>query len=339
MAKKYSFNLSEKIRQKLDVKDKRILSVLLHNSRTPFTQIAKKVGLSKESVQYRYHQLIAKGVVVRTMAEIDYKKLGFEIYNVHLRLDVSNKELFNKFIDEMYSDPNVLRLVEFSDSWDIELVILARSLHEFDQISERLLEANEGIIIDVQKEAVIRKEIINTFPEVKKITTKEKITSVKNDNVKIDKKDLIILRELSNDARASTYNIAKKVKLSADGVGLRIKKLIANGIVKNFTCQLNFSALSYQGFMFCFQTGSLSKKEQDTFFYYASKSDNIILVERLFGPWDVKIKAIVKDPVEFHNLIYEIKHNFSSFVKTYETWVIYKEYAMETFPKVLMESV
>ena len=50
---------------KLDVKDKKILYYLVHNSRQSFTQIAKKALLSKESVQYRYKKLMENKILLR----------------------------------------------------------------------------------------------------------------------------------------------------------------------------------------------------------------------------------------------------------------------------------
>ena len=45
---------------KIDDKDKKILFHLIHDSRQSMKSIGKKIGLSKESVNYRIKRLIKK---------------------------------------------------------------------------------------------------------------------------------------------------------------------------------------------------------------------------------------------------------------------------------------
>ena len=53
----------------LSTKDRRILKELFDNGRTPFSSIAKKVGLSKEVVNYRVKKLIDDFLEVVTYIE------------------------------------------------------------------------------------------------------------------------------------------------------------------------------------------------------------------------------------------------------------------------------
>ena len=50
----------------------------------------------------------------------------------------------------------------------------------------------------------------------------------------IDKTDILILKIMQEDGRASVSEIAKKVKLSIPAVGERIKKLSEKGFLKKF---------------------------------------------------------------------------------------------------------
>jgi len=51
------------VKAKLDVKDKKILSILSANSRIPLTQLAKKVGLSRDAVNYRIKNYEKNGII------------------------------------------------------------------------------------------------------------------------------------------------------------------------------------------------------------------------------------------------------------------------------------
>ncbi|MDH5816202.1 MAG: Lrp/AsnC family transcriptional regulator [Candidatus Nezhaarchaeota archaeon] len=55
----------------IDEIDNTILSILLKDSRTPYTVIAKKVGLSEAGVRKRIDRLVKMGIIKRFTIEID----------------------------------------------------------------------------------------------------------------------------------------------------------------------------------------------------------------------------------------------------------------------------
>ncbi len=332
-----SFDLSLEAHHQLDVKDRKILFSLLRNARMSFTDIAKKVGLSKESVQYRFKQLLAHHIILRTYAEVDFEKLGFEVFQIVLLLDERKQKEQEQLRAALLKDPNVLRVVEFSDNWDIEITVLARNIRDFNELSERLLDPFEDIIMQKNTSGVIMSMHNDAFPDVTGLDVRDdEFTEKQGEEISYDANDLKILQELCSDARTSTYDIAKKIKLSPDAIGLRIKKLIKCAIIKRFTCMLNFSALSYQGFVFCFGAACMTKKDDAQFFYFAEKSPHVITVMKSLGDWDLKTYLVVKDPATLHKIIREIRSQFSTSVRNYETWVIYKEHLFNPFPKVLL---
>jgi DNA-binding Lrp family transcriptional regulator len=60
----------------------------------------------------------------------------------------------------------------------------------------------------------------------------------------VDKKDLIILSELLKNSRKSYSDLAEIVKLSVPAVKSRIEKLVKNGIIEDFTLELNYALLT-----------------------------------------------------------------------------------------------
>ena len=64
----------------LSIKDRKILRELFDNARTPYSIIAKRVGLSKEVVNYRVKKLIERGILIRFNTVIDVNRLGWQVY-------------------------------------------------------------------------------------------------------------------------------------------------------------------------------------------------------------------------------------------------------------------
>jgi Lrp/AsnC family transcriptional regulator for asnA, asnC and gidA len=62
---------------KLDDTDHQILDMLIENTRTPFTDIAKKLGISAGTVHVRVKKMEEAGIITGSSLTLDYKKLGY----------------------------------------------------------------------------------------------------------------------------------------------------------------------------------------------------------------------------------------------------------------------
>jgi Lrp/AsnC family leucine-responsive transcriptional regulator len=74
------------IESKVDLKDLRILRELDLNARASFSTIAKKIGLSKQVVRYRFERLQKIGVLRDFLTFLDTEKIGYKFHNVFLKL-------------------------------------------------------------------------------------------------------------------------------------------------------------------------------------------------------------------------------------------------------------
>ena len=62
---------------KLDATDQSILDMLIENTRTPFTDIAKKHGISAGTVHVRVKKMEYAGIITGSSLRLDYNKLGY----------------------------------------------------------------------------------------------------------------------------------------------------------------------------------------------------------------------------------------------------------------------
>ncbi len=333
---KLSFETSQQKPIKLDIKDKKIIHYLLQNARMPFTEIAKKVLLSKESVQYRYHQLLKKKVILKTFARVNFEKLGFQKFHLLLLIDESKTQRVKELRSYLEKHPQVNKVTHFSDNWDFEIVIRAKTVRNFNETVSNILSEFQDVILKKNVEAVIDFHENNCFPEVRALDLSFKIEKQKEEEYTLDYHDLHILQMLCEDARMSSYKIAEKVALSADTINLRIKKLIRSNYIKGFTCFLNHASLGYQGYVFCFYATHINQPEEQKFLTYMAKEPHVLSVKKMIGTWDIKNYIIVKNSQDLHTLIQHLKINHSSIVQSYETWVIYQEVLFKPFPEVLL---
>lgn len=62
---------------KLDETDHKILGMLIDNTRTPFTEIAKKLLISAGTVHVRVKKMEEADIITGSSLTLDYKKLGY----------------------------------------------------------------------------------------------------------------------------------------------------------------------------------------------------------------------------------------------------------------------
>jgi len=62
---------------KLDEIDHRILDLLIENTRTPFTDIAKKLDISAGTVHVRVKKMEMANIITGSSLQVDYNKLGY----------------------------------------------------------------------------------------------------------------------------------------------------------------------------------------------------------------------------------------------------------------------
>lgn len=80
---------------KLDETDHQILSMLIDNTRTPFTDIAKKLLISAGTVHVRVKKMEEAGIIIGSSLTLDYKKLGYSfIAYVGVFLDKTSQTQF-----------------------------------------------------------------------------------------------------------------------------------------------------------------------------------------------------------------------------------------------------
>ncbi|PIN79980.1 hypothetical protein COV11_04890 [Candidatus Woesearchaeota archaeon CG10_big_fil_rev_8_21_14_0_10_30_7] len=320
---------------KLDVKDKKILSLLAQNARMPLTQISKLVQLSRDAVDYRIKRLVNDGVILKFFSHLNHSKLGFYKYHVFLLLDESNKKNQKEFILFLVNHPNIFSVIEYSDRWDLEVRLIAKDVIDFDKIIMDIAAKFPDVILERDKLEVIRKYKSTYLPPLVEDKTVTKILEERSSPEKLDDMDIKILKLLSVDCRISTYAIADKVKLSADAVSYRIKNLVDKGIIRKFTIMVNFSVMQYHMYTFTMQLKMFDKKTEKKFEEFLKQHKNILRAIKTLGSWDLLMYVVVSDPGEFHKIVKEVKDVFSEVVRNYQTWIAYKEHVFKTMPEII----
>ena len=319
---------------KLDLKDKKILSMLSENSRVPLNLIAKKARLSRDAVDYRIKRLSKEGVIISFFPIINLEKLGYNTFHIFFLMDEMDTKQQHDFLVFLQNNPNVKNIIEYSDRWDYEVVLVARSLWEFDEIANRITSRFPQLIFEKEKMQVIKGYNSIHLPLEFYRQSGHSIERERENGreVKIDGIDLSILKMLSENCRTPSVKIAQKVDLTADAVNYRIKKMLEGNIIRKFTILVNLSALGYSWYTFSLAMKTFNNAYDSKFRQFVVTHPYILRAVKTLGVWDFLLYVVADSPKHFHSTVKEIKIHFADIIRNHQTLIAYKEHIYVPLP-------
>ncbi len=331
--------------RKLDIKDRKIIEVLSRNSRTPITRIAKILSYSKEVVKYRIDKLVKDNVITDFFAVIDSSKLGYNKFNIYLEFYTLSKEDEGAIIDYLMEHPNVSWVITTSGKWDFMIQIYTKTITELDLILMSISSKFVNLLKEYELYVItqfhhIRPKFISEKVElenVRNLPYASELTSKSQEEVNIDKQDVKILKLLEQDSRMHVLDIGRELNLSKEVVQYRIKKLIKQKIITDFTLRINWGLLGYQYYSVLLKLKDIDEKKRRKMIDYLKTRKEVIAVFVQIGHWNLCVQSIVKNAIELKKLISEIKELFKDIIEDNESVLYFNQYRFTYLPKSIMD--
>lgn len=317
----------------LDLKDRKILFELEQDSKQSLAQLAKKVGLRKETVFYRMKNLEKRGIIKKYLTEIDTYKIGYGFYPVLIRFQNTTPAKEEEIYSYLERDKNMAWLTKCEGAWDLTFTLIAKSNFEVDWFLKRFLEKYSKYISD--KYIFITTEL-HHFKRgfwLGRETTKT-IKMGGAEKIKIDLIDLELLKILVSNSREPLVDIGKKLKINPKNVAYRIRKLKRKKIIQGSGILVDFSKVGYRFYKVWFSLQNITEEKVRKMMNYLRDHPNIIWATKLIGFYDFSIEMEVKDVEEFRKILGDIKENFSDLIKKHESILIFEESVLNYVPGV-----
>lgn len=138
--------MKEKELQNLDIDnvDLKILSILLKDATTPYTEIGKKVFVSSGTVHVRMKKMTDMGIVTGSTLLIDYSKLGYDI-NAFLGIYLQKSELYDSVVEKLKEIPEILSLNYTTGNYSIFAKIICKDTKHLMEILHHKIQKVKGI--------------------------------------------------------------------------------------------------------------------------------------------------------------------------------------------------
>lgn len=129
-----------------DRQDLLIAAALQDDNRLGVDELARKVGLSPSAVHRRIARLRADGVIKADVAVLDPKALGFGMtFIVEVILEKVRVPEVAAIKKRLKAAPEVQQIYNVTGDVDLLLIVLARDVEHFEQISRELFSADPHV--------------------------------------------------------------------------------------------------------------------------------------------------------------------------------------------------
>ncbi len=312
----------------LDLKDRKILYELDKNCRQSCPQIAKKVKLSSEVVNYRIKRFEDEGIITQYQVCIDLSKLGLTQFKILLSFQHLKSEDINKIIEEMKKDKKVLWVISCKGDWDLSVAGEVKSLSEVEAFKNNILSLFEGYVekksISICTEAEVYQRDYLLEQKANFDRTKKLVTSSPSEE--IEDLDLKIIKELGKNARSSIVEIAEELGTTPRIVDYKIKSLIKRGIITGFRIAINYGKLGIKFYKTFFYLDSPKEKRLKELNLFLASNKNVVHNLKVLSNWDLEPEFETFSEEEFNSILKRIKDEFSDIIKKVEVITISKEH-------------
>ena len=129
---------------KLDGIDKKILKMLMENSRRPILEIAKNIGLSGAAIHQRLRKLESQNLIIGSSIIVNTKVLGFTtmaFIGIFLDKATGNKTVVN----QLKEIPEILECHYTTGDWSVLAKLICKDNEDLMEILTKKIQTIQGV--------------------------------------------------------------------------------------------------------------------------------------------------------------------------------------------------
>ena len=311
---------------RLDLKDKKLLYALDRNARATYSDISKRIGVSKQVARYRLNLIEKAGIINTYFTIIDSARLGYTIRKAFIKLQNADEKQEAELIGWLKNNTNVVWLASSDGQFDISFGMRSNNIEKYTEQLAELDNRFGQLFLQRQIAPIVKGQYFYRDYLISKDAGTERELAFGSVPIqpRLDQADWKLLVGLAKNARAPVTELAKSVELSPDAITKRIKKLEKSGVIQGYILVLDNAALGQLHYKVMMHLKSVTQKRYDTLLGFCKIHPNIFYVVRTFGVWEFEIDMEVPDVASFRKIMRELKERFSDIIRDYSYISIYK---------------
>ncbi len=308
----------------LDRLDRRILHTLDVSPLSTLSQVAKRLRIGSDLVEYRMKRFIAQGVICRFTPFVNPAALGFGIYKTYIRHRFPKQEL-KVLLKRLDQHERLHWLIEGYGRWDLLFSLNARSFGEYQRLYDQLIGELGQYILDQGVYPIVG---IDRFPKNYLLGQGSggSYWSSDEDVPLVDDFERRFLSALSEDARSSDVNLAKVLKTTPAVVSYRREKLENSRAIVGYRMQLDYSRLGMVVVKVFLELKSYNPKVRAEIRDFCRDEPTVTCFVQQLGNYPIELELEVEGYEQFAALLDKILDRFSDSIARADHMVITKDH-------------
>jgi Lrp/AsnC family leucine-responsive transcriptional regulator len=312
---------------KLDLKDRKLLYELETDCRQSFSEIGKKIKLSKNSVAYRIANLEKEGILKYFRTVVDAGKLGYMTLNLYINLQNTTPKIEEEIIDFLKKKEIVTWLVSIDGYYNIGATLQAKSIKEVNELWAEMTKKYINYFSDRLMTITVKTSYYSKTYLINAKQSKNEIFLVTEpEEAELDNTDLELLKIIAANARIPIIELASRLNVSPKTAISRIKNLEEKKVIVGYKAEIDHVKLGYQYYKADFILNNTSTKDLADLKDYIRFHPNIVYNHEVLGGDDIEIEIHVENVEKLREIIEDIKSKFGKIIMDYSTMHLYKEH-------------
>jgi Lrp/AsnC family transcriptional regulator for asnA, asnC and gidA len=322
---------------KIDEIDAKILTMLLVESRTSFTDIANECKITVGAVRMRYKRLWKEGVINGEVTLVNPHCLGYRhVIDLGIITENGSEKEVAEYLEKK---PYISEVITHMGRYNFYGKVALRDLNKLSEIIGDL-ESNhkikrvdsliwcEAVNIEYPQNLVIKPLKHNPIQEKKRPA----LTDMDQKPIEIDETDRKIATILSRKSRTPFSNIALQLDISTKTVIQRYRKL-REKLLTLSTITIDLNKLGYKALANLYVKVS-NRSKLTEIYRQLLQIPNVIVIIRLIGHHDLYVAIVLED----FEKMFEITEQISK-IEGLEKPDIYISPMMQSWPLNLFPSL
>ncbi|MBI2631387.1 Lrp/AsnC family transcriptional regulator [Candidatus Pacearchaeota archaeon] len=142
--------------------------------------------------------------------------------------------------------------------------------------------------------------------------------------MKTDIKDQKLMYWLDQNSRATNKELGKKVGISEQAIGYKLKRLEEKGAIKRYVTFVNTPALGYIHYKVLLRLHNTDVKKEKEIIIFLVKNKNIRWVVSCSGKWDINFSILAKSAEDFTTIYRDIEKKIGDYISEKSVSILIK---------------
>ncbi len=322
-----------------DLKNIKILTELDKNCRQPYSDIAKTVNLSQQSVSRRINKLLQEGVLKQFVTFINLEYIGFRVINICLKLKHMPQAEEEHLLQLISDIPHVNWLCSLSGSpYDLIIGIHAADVSHFERLFNQITGIFEHEIIDDGWFNCMDSFQLPYPLQKRKPEVPSSIGVKLGPKLALQRLDYLILQELASNARITNQELAKKFKTGIQTITAHIQRMEQDNVIQGYKPLIDMQKLGYQWHLVLFKLKYVDAETKKQFMEFLKSIPQTFFVVHGVGNWNMQVEFYCKNNDEYGQVMNTIfPQKYHKIIKTQHELIILKEHKCIWYPAAKVE--